>query len=315
MPWMTRSASARSSTPQSRTGRHGRSRKPAPPPGCVIGHRSPRSSCGTTCSTVPQSACWDCRGVGSLASRVSSVRECAFAAEAQRVGPWTGRLFWGPGRLVYIGLGGPAERHRHHAVQLVVSFGEPFEISLDGPPITARAAVVPSGARHTVETSGRRVALILMEPAGPAGAGMAKRSQELSGRDIASLIDMENEPGDDARAVLAFADRLAGSLDPSNRQGLPLSPPVSAALDYLDGAIRGSPRLAEAARAGHISPSRLTHLFSDEVGIPFRRFVLWLRLRRAAEGAGNATTLTEAAIAAGLATCPTSAVCVATRSG
>src|SRR5260370_513936 len=52
---MTRSASARSSTPQYRTGRRGRSRKPTPPPGCVIGHRSPRSRCGTTCSTVPRS--------------------------------------------------------------------------------------------------------------------------------------------------------------------------------------------------------------------------------------------------------------------
>jgi len=29
------------------TGRPGRSPKPAPPPGCVTGHRSPRSSCGT----------------------------------------------------------------------------------------------------------------------------------------------------------------------------------------------------------------------------------------------------------------------------
>jgi hypothetical protein len=54
--WMTRSASARSSTPQSPTGRHGRSQKPTPPLGCVIGHRSPPSSCGTTCSTDPRSA-------------------------------------------------------------------------------------------------------------------------------------------------------------------------------------------------------------------------------------------------------------------
>src|SRR5712692_10522231 len=35
--------------------RGGRSRKPTPPLGCVIGHRSPRSSCGTTCLTVPRS--------------------------------------------------------------------------------------------------------------------------------------------------------------------------------------------------------------------------------------------------------------------
>jgi diketogulonate reductase-like aldo/keto reductase len=55
VPWMTRSASARSSTPQSRTGRHGRSQKPTPPLGCVIGHRSPRCNCATTSFTAPRS--------------------------------------------------------------------------------------------------------------------------------------------------------------------------------------------------------------------------------------------------------------------
>ena len=49
----------------------------------------------------------------------------------------------------------------------------------------------------------------------------------------------------------------------------------------------------------NISRSRLTHLFSAEVGVPFRRFVLWLRLRRAADETAGAATLTEAAVAAG----------------
>ncbi len=39
--------------------------------------------------------------------------------------------------------------------------------------------------------------------------------------------------------------------------------------------------------------------FSEQVGIPFRRFVLWLRLRRAAEHAWRTQSLTEAAHAAG----------------
>src|SRR3984893_12138805 len=51
---MTRSASAGSSTPQCRTGRHGRSPKPPPAPGWGTGHRLPRSRCGTTFSTAPR---------------------------------------------------------------------------------------------------------------------------------------------------------------------------------------------------------------------------------------------------------------------
>jgi AraC-like DNA-binding protein len=79
----------------------------------------------------------------------------------------------------------------------------------------------------------------------------------------------------------------------------PLSESVISALAYLDATLDERPRLVQAAHAAHISPSRLTHLFSEEVGIPFRRFVLWLRLRRAAEYVWRTGSLTEAAHAAG----------------
>lgn len=60
-----------------------------------------------------------------------------------------------------------------------------------------------------------------------------------------------------------------------------------------------SPSLVQAAAEAHISPSRLTHLFTGEVGIPFRRYGLWVRLRRAAEHVAGGTNLTRAAVAAG----------------
>ena len=45
--------------------------------------------------------------------------------------------------MIYAGLGGPAEFHRHHAVQLVVSFDEPFEVDVEGQRVTARAGRRP----------------------------------------------------------------------------------------------------------------------------------------------------------------------------
>jgi AraC-like DNA-binding protein len=94
----------------------------------------------------------------------------------------------------------------------------------------------------------------------------------------------------------------------------PLSEPVISALAYLDETLDHPPRLVQAARAAHISPSRLTHLFSEQAGIPFRRFVLWLRLRRAADYVWRIRSLTEAAHTAGLAIWRTSVACVARRS-
>ena len=51
--------------------------------------------------------------------------------------------------------------------------------------------------------------------------------------------------------------------------------------------------------AVHISPSRLIHLFREQVGVPIRRFTLWSRLRQVVRLAIDGATLTEAAHAAG----------------
>jgi AraC-like DNA-binding protein len=140
---------------------------------------------------------------------------------------------------------------------------------------------------------------VLAEPQGPAGGAIVECARTLQGRDISALFDLDNEPASDPVSLMSFADRSLASLSPRARDAAVPTPPIVAALGYLSASITGRPRLAEAARAAHLSPSRLTHRFSEEVGIPFRRFVLWLRLRRAGEEMANARTLTEAAIAAG----------------
>ncbi|HEX6644965.1 MAG TPA: helix-turn-helix transcriptional regulator, partial [Gemmatimonadales bacterium] len=58
--------------------------------------------------------------------------------------------------------------------------------------------------------------------------------------------------------------------------------------------------LPDIARDLNVSPSRLRHLFAEEVGLPFKTYVLWQRLQRAVQlqSTGN---LTNAALSAGFA--------------
>jgi AraC-like DNA-binding protein len=86
-------------------------------------------------------------------------------------------------------------------------------------------------------------------------------------------------------------------------EGQPRHPAVQAALDIMPelvgaGAVRGA---VVAARVD-ISASRLSHLFTDQVGIPLRRYVLlWLRLRIAMTRVQAGDDLTGAAHGAGFA--------------
>ena len=45
----------------------------------------------------------------------------------------------------------------------------------------------------------------------------------------------------------------------------------------------------------HLSPGRFTHLFKDEVGLPFRRYMLWRKVTRAMLSMGRERTLAAAA--------------------
>jgi AraC-like DNA-binding protein len=208
-------------------------------------------------------------------------------------------LLWEPGLLLYVGRGGLSDSHKHHSVQLAVAFDAPFELVVEDRALVAQAAIVPSGAAHAFDTGNGRIFYALVEPHGPVGAPLAQRARELVGRDIAEMIDPGEPLGEDAASLVSYGEAILASLGRRAVRRCSPSAPVLAALDYLDAALEGRPRLPAAAAAAHISPSRLTHLFSQEMGIPFRRLVLWLRLRRAAEHAPGCSTLTEAAIAAG----------------
>jgi AraC-like DNA-binding protein len=62
-----------------------------------------------------------------------------------------------------------------------------------------------------------------------------------------------------------------------------------------------APSLAQVAARSGLSPSRLRHLFAAEVGVPFRRYRAWTRMRRAIAEIADGANFTTAAHAAGFA--------------
>ena len=76
---------------------------------------------------------------------------------------------------------------------------------------------------------------------------------------------------------------------------------INTALAFL----RDSPQAYDSIEAlsarVHLSASRFAHLFKKVVGVPVRRYVLWLKMRRALDLAIAGDSLTTAALSAGFA--------------
>lgn len=188
----------------------------------------------------------------------------------------TAHLILCRGCMAYFGPVSDNRPHRHHAGMLVQSAGTPFLLHDARGRRHLHQAVVAPDASHALDSLGAPVRVLLFEPAVLAPA-------DLSGASTA--------PGLDCPRVLL-------GLRPDE------STPPDARIEQLKALARttdGTVHLnALAGRIG-LSPSRLTHRFTRDEGIPFKRWLLWDRLLRAAERLAAGDDLTTAAHAAGFA--------------
>lgn len=218
---------------------------------------------------------------------------------------WVGRIFLRPGRLVYVGAVGPTSTHAHHAFQVVLGVSGPIALAdAGGESLETRAAVIPPDAVHAIATTTAVAAILYLDPDDHAGRRLRRtiavatspRGWSDAARPLAGLVPRLPESWDDVDGLEATVlDALAA---PSVRPR-PQHPAVQRALRFIGEDMNIDLSLPSIACAVGLSPSRLSHVFALDTGIPLRRYVLWRRLIRAANELGSGASLTHAAQAGG----------------
>jgi AraC-like DNA-binding protein len=199
--------------------------------------------------------------------------------------------------------------HSHHAFQLTFSLGGAFSLFLEDGRVDGPFAIVAPDTLHAFEAQGL-VALLFVEPESPAGRALLQSMQGAKAasltpeqaRDAPVLMKQAYEHPTDPRAALRetgvlIANRIAGHAPRSAEPDRRVRQMMKWAGDNLDGALT----INAAAQSVGLSPSRASHLFVQETGLPFRTYVLWLRVRRAVDAHISGASLTEAAQEAGFA--------------
>ena len=220
---------------------------------------------------------------------------------------WSGLLLLSDGFAGYLGPGLQASGHAHHAVQVIWSFGRPVEVALDGSSRAVTAAIVPANSHHGFNAHPDPLLLLFVEPHSQRGRVLDTLARQLNGAELSHRVASPGLlPAVEGVAVVeawcdSFLDALVADLIDSRArsQAVSLRVEVEETLDYIDRNLRGVPRLKEAATEVGISSSRLTHLFTAQVGMPFRRFVLWSRIKTATEEVKQGRSMTDAAASAG----------------
>jgi AraC-like DNA-binding protein len=118
-----------------------------------------------------------------------------------------------------------------------------------------------------------------------------------SAREIRTFHERSSEVADVGSLVRRCVHSLCAGAPPSRRRDSRVTASLKSIRESAD--LRVS--LEDAAAKVFLSPSRFAHLFGQQLGLPFRRYILWRKLARAMLAIGRGETMTDAAQAADFA--------------
>lgn len=200
--------------------------------------------------------------------------------------------------------------HSHHAVQVTLALDGSF--TLEGREHQAArvvAAAVAPDVEHAFETHGNAVAHMFVDPDGHAGREL--RRTLFSTGDVVPITSphlgelrqqlytaLEARRRTDAPFIELGRSLLAQLAPGSERDERP-EVRVRKMSAWAAARLETPVSLEDVARHVGLSPGRARHLFVDQTGLPFRTYLLWLRLMRAVELFSAGSSLTSAAHGAG----------------
>ncbi len=220
-------------------------------------------------------------------------------------------------RVLYLGPDVPSTLHAHHAVQVCVSLSEPlrFRSSLRARWQGYGGAIIPSDVPHQTDPVVPLLATFWLDAETPEAKRLTASQVSRTIVPIAPpqlrvlLLRLHAcwENGYNGSEAVSLLDEVIETLSPCvgpSPRPTTLDPRVARAHERLRSAPMRRLAFADLAAAVSLSPSRLGHLLRSHLGLPVRRYLLWLRLRDALQEIARGAPITQAAHAAGFADAP-----------
>ena len=220
---------------------------------------------------------------------------------------WAGLVYFWDGGWIGVGSGGVAAPHAHHAIQVTLGLDGPIRFREgEGDWADYTVALVQPDVLHAFDGRGTTVAMLFVDAEGRDGrwlrdawpAGVARVPPERVTAQLAALRTFREErpgPAEAATLVTALVAGLCRGPRPVHQR----DDRIARALELIHARTDARVSQAEIAAQVFLSPSRFAHLFTADVGVPFRRYLLWRKLSLAMQAFGRGATLSAAAHAAG----------------
>ena len=208
--------------------------------------------------------------------------------------------------MLLSGSDGIVPSHAHHAIQVVITTEGEAGISEDGREWRlGRGILVPPDVVHSYAGRGASGAMLFIDPESIEGAWLRGTIGERitivpparvipAAEALRTFREHPFEAMDVGELVRFAVESVCAGRPPARHP----DPRIGKVLQRIALADELRISVEEAAETAFLSPSRFQHLFKQQVGLPFRRYMLWRKVLRAMVAVAREKTLAAAAHAA-----------------
>jgi AraC-like DNA-binding protein len=210
--------------------------------------------------------------------------------------------------VLFLGKSTDTKVHRHHLVQILVSLGGPFRFKYDTIWHETHALILDADRDHQLDAGDNWIAIFLLDSESDAArlirksylrdTGLRKIDKILFALHLPDLEELIRNPLASTEAETLF-NRIIGGLICNDKPAIHINEKIQRVIKRIRNLHEKKASIHELAELIGISESRLMHLFSEEVGIPIRQYLLWCRLRDALRLITTGISFTDAAHEAG----------------
>ncbi len=208
-------------------------------------------------------------------------------------------------QAIFLGHAADASLHESPAIKVCVALDGDFALRANDAEDWSNydSAIIAPGQPHAIDGRQNRMVMLLLAPettlAQPLApifsqSGITRLEQVAVEKIRAIFADLDQtKAGDEPNVCHQMVDAIGGG------DSLPIDSRVAQSIEWIRSSRDEGISVQEIASGVELSESRFSHLFTENVRIPVRRYLLWLRLRDAMHLLAHGRSLTETAHEAG----------------
>jgi AraC-like DNA-binding protein len=223
-------------------------------------------------------------------------------------------------KIAYSDLGGifmgkniKSDFHKHHLIAIIISYGEPFEITLEnGRPELYEAVFIQKDTNYKLEAGDKdHVIFIHLDPYSEYGMQLSQQVYPIQRLEPGAFEDVLNdclawfrESENNIQRTEQLLNAIVSTVVSGTPKTREMDSRIVKCIQYIKQSDLEKIYIDQMAELVYLSSSRLSHLFKEETGITVRQFVLHCKLVKSLQAIYEQHNFTESSFMGGFSDQP-----------